>query len=47
VYAVVVVEVDCAELGETVPPFALKVTVRVAVAVVLFFVAVGNVPSVE
>jgi hypothetical protein len=43
----VICAVAVAEVGETDPPLGAKVTVRVAVPVVAFLVAVGNVPSAE
>lgn len=47
VYESVVVDVVFVDVGVTEPPLALNVTVRVAVDVELFLVAVGNVPNVE
>ena len=39
--------VAVAEVSDTEPPLGAKVTVRVAVPVVEFFVQVGNVPNAE
>jgi hypothetical protein len=44
VYAIVVAAVDVAEDGDTVPLFALNVTVYVATPDPLLRVAVGNAP---